>query len=388
MPKRILLIYTKNTGATVNRKAALDSYIYCLAGLLKEYGNHRVHLNGIPYEDIIETDANTASGNTSSLKKLMPPAFKRFLKDIVLFVTIKKIIKKLDAAVTYDVIIEFYSYASNVGYKISKKMNVPLFIVYDAPVIDEYQLFNGTLPFFKKRINSREKQTLLAASGTVVYSNAVKDYLEKKIEKPLHTTIHQNIDFSRFEFIEGKTFSGVIKLGFIGSFLKWHRVDLLLEAFTKLMKEGCDLQLYLLGMGEEFDWIKKKVEQNPYKSKIIMPGFVDGEELLNLKKQIHIGVMPGSNWYGAPNKIFEYGASQMAVVAPHTPTIADLFKDKKELLLFEESSINGLYDHLKELVKNVELTRSLADNLQQKIKTNYSKSNTFDFYNHLIKEAK
>jgi glycosyltransferase involved in cell wall biosynthesis len=389
MPKRILLVYTKNTSGIVNRKAALDSYIYCLAGLLKEKGKHLVYLNGIPCEEIRETDANLAppAGNSSLLKKFLPPAIKRFLKDVLLLKAIDKLFEKLDTSTTYDLIIEFYSYASDVGYRLSKKKNIPLYVVYDAPVLDEYILFNGTAPFFESKISSRERQTVVTATTTVVYSNAVKQYIEKKIKKPLAAAIHQNVDFSRFDLIEDKPFSGVLTIGFIGSFLKWHHVDLLLEAFTKLMKEGHNLKLCLLGMGEEFESIKQKVAQNPYRSQITIPGFVDGETLLAFKKQIHIGVMPGSNWYGAPNKIFEYGASKMAVVAPDTPTIADLFRDKQEVLLFELDSLQGLYDQLKQLVSNVELIRLLADNLQQKIKANYSKNNTFDFYNRLIKEA-
>jgi glycosyltransferase involved in cell wall biosynthesis len=389
MPKRILLVYTKNTGGTVNRKAALDSYIYCLAGLLTEKGKHTVYLNGTSYEEIRETNVNQASaaGNGSFLKKILPPSMKRILKDVLLLKAIDSLFKKLDTGTAYDLIIEFYSYASDVGYRLSKKRNIPLYIVYDAPVLDEYMLFNGTTPFFESKISSREKQTLLTAKTTVVYSNAVKQYIEKKINKPLAAAIHQNVDFSRFDLIDDKSFSGTITIGFIGSFLKWHNVDLLLEAFTKLMKEGYNLNLYLLGTGEEFEFIQQKVEQNSYKSRITMPGFVDGDVLLAFKKQIHIGVMPGSNWYGAPNKIFEYGASRMAVVAPDTPTIADLFADKQEVLLFELDSAKGLYDQLKQLVSNVELIRLLADNLQQKIKANHSKSNTFDFYNRLIKEA-
>ena len=178
-----------------------------------------------------------------------------------------------------------------------------------------------------------------------------------------------------------------LNIGFIGSFLKWHRVDLLLNVFTKLKSEGYDLHLYLLGMGEKYSEIREEVALNKYKNNITMPGFSDGAELLNFKKKMHIGVMPGSNWYGAPNKIFEYGASRMAVVAPDTPTIQDLFTDKSDVLLFENGSEDGLYTALKQLCENQQQIPLLAENLYQKIRTNYSKNHTFAFYNQLIKKA-
>ena len=90
------------------------------------------------------------------------------------------------------------------------------------------------------------------------------------------------------------------------------------------------------------------------------------------KKRIDIGVMPSSNWYGAPNKIFEYGAAKIAVVAPSTPTIVDLFENYKDLLLFENESFDSLYNALLKLVEDKELLKSLAENLHGKIKKKYS----------------
>ena len=108
---------------------------------------------------------------------------------------------------------------------------------------------------------------------------------------------------------------------------------------------------------------------------------------MNYKKQIDIGVMPSSNWYGAPNKIFEYGAAKIAVVAPSTPTIVDLFENNKDLILFENESFDSLYNSLLKLVENQELLNTLAENLQNKIKSKYSKENTFNFYDNLIKNS-
>ncbi|HET6224972.1 MAG TPA: glycosyltransferase, partial [Bacteroidia bacterium] len=83
---------------------------------------------------------------------------------------------------------------------------------------------------------------------------------------------------------------------------------------------------------------------------------------------------------------FEYGASHMAVVAPNTPTIKELFSDK-EIYFFENGSQDELYAALKEACINLELSQQLAENLYQKIIINYSKNNTFEFYNELIMQA-
>ena len=387
MNKKIHLIYSKNPAEIVNRRSALGSYIYILGGLLLENG-YAIYINGEAYHTLKRMDPSV-NGNTakrSFYKRMLPPAVKRISKDIRLFLANRHFINTFNTAEA-DLFIEFYSYGSSAGYELSVKNHVPLIIVYDAPVIDEYRLFNNAFPFFLKNINRREKRALLKAAFTIVYSNAVKKYVWKKIAKQIPVEIHQNIDFSRFDFIEQKCVGSTLNIGFIGSFLAWHRVDLLVDVFTRLKQEGHNLHLYLLGTGEQFDAIKQKIAFNPYSSDITMPGFMDGAQLLDLKKQIHIGVMPGSNWYGAPNKIFEYGASRMAVVAPDTPTIKDLFTDKEEILLFENGSEIEFYKVLKQLCEEPGRLSQLAENLYRKILTNYSKINTFDFYNRLIREA-
>jgi glycosyltransferase involved in cell wall biosynthesis len=384
--RKVLVLYAKGELELINRKSALGSYIFCLCELLQnEYT--QVFVNGVPFVELKKKKLPTTitSNNTNNIQRYLPQFFKKLIKDILVFRTIKSLTQKVSSTGQYDSVLEFYSYASNIGLKISQQQNIPLLLVYDAPVLDEYVFFHGKKIFFKRTVLRRELNTLLKATKIVVYSNAVGDHLKKLTGKNIDTHVHQNVDFTRFDFIEIKPESkDLINIGFVGSFLKWHRADLLVKAFGKLKQEGYKIHLYLLGMGLEFNSIKQLVEASDYKNDITMPGFIDGVELLEMKKKIHIGVMPSSNWYGAPNKIFEYGASKMAVVAPSTPTIVDLFVDKKELFLFENNSEEGLYSALKQLCDDKKMINLIADNLQQKVRLNYSANNTLDFYNSLI----
>jgi len=196
--------------------------------------------------------------------------------------------------------------------------------------------------------------------------------------------IHQNVDFTRFDFIDAPRIEHEIKIGFIGSFLKWHRVDLLLTIFEKLAATHLNIRLYLIGDGMEFTTIETLVQNSKVKDRIELTGFCDGEQLLAFKRELHIGVMPGSNWYGAPNKIFEYGAAGLAVLAPSTPTITDLFQDKTDLLLFNWDDVDDAYKKLKNLIEDANLITRLQVNLQSKIKSKYSSAATIEFYTGMI----
>lgn len=385
MTTTILIIYAKSTDEIFNRQSALGSYIHCLATILLKNG-YEVSINGEAFNKELQLNKSSSSQKTSSsfVKGLIPGFIKEGLKDYRLLKRLKVLTDNLEGKAAPDLILEFYTYGSEVGFQLSKKFKKPLFLIYDNPVLEEHLFFHGDQLLFRKLIEEREKRSILQAKGIVAYSRAVNQYLDEKYNKKLPVHIHQNVDYTRFDFIEKKKDDGTVNIGFIGSFLKWHRVDLLISAFTRLRKAGKDCRLYLIGAGMEYGNVKKLVDANQFAADIILPGFSDGEALLRFKECLDIGVMPGSNWYGAPNKIFEYGAAKMAVVAPDTPTIKDLFNDRSEIVLFRQDNEDSLYEALLFYLDNADIRRQHALVLQNKIRNNYSELITFNFYHRLF----
>lgn len=388
---KLLILYTKSRTEVFNRKSAIGSYIYCLSDILQSEG-HSVFLNGRPFQaEIITQRENVKPGGLKkSITKLIPSFLRRAIRDRLILKQADSIADELNGETTvYDAILEFYNLGSQAGLKLAKAQGIPLNIVYDSPVIEEYVYFNnGAKPFFLNEFKRREKATLSNANKTVVYSNPMKDYVQSIYKQSGKVLLHQNVDFSRFDIMENnKQLSAPVKMCFIGSFLKWHQVDLLVEVCANLIKTGANIELYLVGDGMEKIKIEEQVSQlDPViKSKIHFTGFLDGEALYDLKKNMHIGVMPGSNWYGAPNKIFEYGAMKMAVVAPNTPTILDLFTES-EISFFEWKNKKSLNDSILNLISNKAILQEKTRQLNHFILKKYSLKNTKDFYTELISD--
>ncbi len=389
MENKILLVYAKNTDELRNRKSALGSYIFCLCEILQKE-DMQVFVNGIAFDELKKKSSQVTQSlpvKDSGIKNYIPHSVLNIYRDFIILKNVRNVFENINPTIKYDCVLEFYSYASDVGLKFAKTQNIPLIVVYDGPVLEENIFFNGNKLLLKNRILKRELKTLIYAKQIVAYSNSVKQYLNKITNKNLNVSIHQNVDFTRFDFIEKQFNVKTLKIGFIGSFLKWHRIDLLLNAFNRLKESGFSVELVLIGSGMEYEAIKSMAEKSKYSQFITMTGFLDGEQLLEVKKGLHIGVMPGSNWYGAPNKIFEYGAAKMAVIAPNTPTIADLFENEKNIILFKQDDEEDLYQKLKIFCDNLSLCEKLATSLQKKIRNNYNMENTSYFYNKLITNA-
>lgn len=388
MSSKILILYTKNPAEILNRKSALGSYIHSLSNLLKDK-EISVYLNGSPIDKLvpnsIESRSNSGSGFTSKLKKFIPRLLKRIKFERQLLRNSKQLIEQiLTSGIEYDQVLEFYTLGSNAGKKISEKLNIPFHIVYDGPIFEEYGFFHRSKPHYLKQFQLLEKESLEAASNIVVYSEPMRQFLSDRFELKGKLHIHQNIDFSRFEQYpdkEAKTF-GDFEIGFIGSFLKWHQVDLLVNVCKQLLAEGQAIKVHLIGDGQERQKLQSYVEEQGLKDQIIFTGFLDGDALFQIKKKLDVGVMPGSNWYGAPNKLFEYGAMKIAVIAPNTPTITYLFNDN-EVKLFEWKNEADLLVNLRALLDWKEINK-FSENIYKRIQEEYNESRTKEFYSKLF----
>jgi glycosyltransferase involved in cell wall biosynthesis len=388
MKKNLLVLYAKNPHEVFNIQSALGSYVFCLSRLMQSDGKLEVFINGCPVKQAdkqSEPEGNSKIQSGIKFKNLIPDFIKSIIKDLILFRNLNKLYKKINRDFNYDLILEICSYGSDIGARLSEKHKVPLFTIFDSPATEEFAYLNNYIPTFKSIIDKREKYTLSASEKIVVYSLPVRKHLENKYRLMKNNFYyHQNVDFDRLTILNNKIKNNEIVFGFIGSFLKWHRVECLIEAFENLRKEGYMARLILLGTGMEFDKIKEIVKNSPYKEDIELPGYVTGEALVNYKKRMDIGIMPGSNWYGAPNKIFEYGACKMGVIAPDTPTISYLFTNNKDIFLFEENDHFGLMKKMVFCIENREKVSLISNDLHNKIVEKYNPEETIRFYNKLF----
>jgi glycosyltransferase involved in cell wall biosynthesis len=386
--KKLLILYTKNPDEVFNRKSAIGSYVHCLAGLLSQ--EFEVTLNYHDGDFVQKTNHSETSVPVHSaglIKKLIPKKLKSFLRDKKHFTSLadlKQKIKSLD--IRFDVILEFYNFGSDVGLQLSEYYKCPLNIIYDGPIFEEYEFFNGHKTWFEKKCREYERKTFEKAANIVVYSQPMIEFCVEHIHaRKEKYKIHQNIDFSRFHFFEGeKDFSGPLNLCFIGSFLKWHRVDLLLKAISQIPSRLPNLKitLFLIGEGQEFSKMKKLALDLNLQN-IEFTGFLDSEALTNLIKKMHVGIMSGSNWYGAPNKLFEYGAMKLACLAPETRTIKYLFHSN-EICFFENNNFESLQTSLFNLLKSSEMMSNYSRNAHKKITQKYSPEITKQFYINLM----
>jgi glycosyltransferase involved in cell wall biosynthesis len=255
-----------------------------------------------------------------------------------------------------------FSLASNIA---SATTAVPYMLDDVAPSWEEANMYGVGL---KEEAVAIHRQTtrdarLLVAVNNTMKANLLKDGLpEEKI-----VVVENGIDGNTFHLgINGTARlrqwnidENAFVIVFVGSFQPYHRVDLLLNAFAR-MKAERPLHLLLVGEGSKSAEARALAQQLGLMPHVTFTGSVPYAEVPSYLAAGDVTVMPATNDYGNPMKIYEYMALGKPVVAPDQPTITEIIRHGHDGYLFERENVNALADALLKLVNDSDLCQRLG----------------------------
>lgn len=272
-----------------------------------------------------------------------------------------------------DWVLEYLTYGSRAGADYCREHGLPLVLIYDSPLGEQFEDLRGRKNKYADEYDRNERDSVQAADLIMCYSESVRKYLVKTFGVPEERiAILPAICHSNFTS-EARSDGEELHIGFVGSFLKWHDVHMLVDVFNEITKDHDHLRLDLIGMGEEWRTVKDLVDKLDLSNLVSMPGYLTGSELQAAIGRLDIGVVPGSNWYGSPMKIYEYGALGIPVIAPTMPTIVDSFTDQ-EIVYFENGDRVQFKEALLQLVNSEEVRKGFGDRIRQRVEKDYSKT--------------
>src|SRR5207249_9997105 len=105
---------------------------------------------------------------------------------------------------------------------------------------------------------------------------------------------------------------------------------------------------------------------------VVFTGPVPFERVPDYLAAMDIAVMPSSNWYGSPIKIFEYGAMGRAVIGPDTAPVREVLADEEEGLIIPAGSVAALQAALSRLAGNPLLRKQLGERFRERVLRQYT----------------
>lgn len=154
-----------------------------------------------------------------------------------------------------------------------------------------------------------------------------------------------------------------ITIGFYGSFIPLHGVDVIIDA-ADVLRNRADIRFELVGSGHTFSAAQAQV-QSLGLNNVRLSGSVDYKDLPRKIRSwdICLGIFGNTRKTDMviPNKVFHYAACGKPILTKDTPAIKELFADK-ESIITTDADAHSVAASIEMLLKNTNLRTKLAEN--------------------------
>lgn len=278
-----------------------------------------------------------------------------------------------------DFIYERYSYFSFAMSFLSKKYKIPLILEVNTTCLD-YDVREIRLKWIATKIESYvfkraylistvskylKNQILnhyhLPEKRIVVIPNAIDpDDFRESEHSGADSKLKEAISFTRGKFV----------IGFTGIFVAWHGLEFLIDIFSTLIKDveyEHPLCLLLVGDGPMRRSIEKKIEAKSISGRIKITGVVEHRQIKHYLSLFDIAILPDSNPFGSPMKIFEYMAMRTPIVAPRYTPIEEVIRDRDNGVLFTPRNQEDCIGQIKRLIYQPEFRVRLGEKAREDV---------------------
>jgi len=157
-----------------------------------------------------------------------------------------------------------------------------------------------------------------------------------------------------------------IVFGFVGFFLhekSWHKLEWFLPVFLEATEGMDDVAIMLVGDGPGRKGLEEIAKEHNAEERVIFTGSVPNSEVGHYLKAMDIGVIPHTNEYRSPIKMFEYMALGKPILAPDAEPVVSVIGGIQRDYLFETES----EDSLKKTILHILATRNKWQEIGEKL---------------------
>ena len=354
-------------------------HILEIVNALRKLGNE-VYILSPPGVDIEHPKLDTVKPKRRWIKKvydILPQSILEILRlsyNFFAYFRLKRMVKRYGI----DFIYERYAFLTWVGPYFARKHRIPIILeVNEASGLDE--VTGQVLVGLASKI---EKKVFKMADAIVVVSDFLKRHIRRMgINEDKIYVIPNAVNLELFnpnnikDELRGKlNMDNKLVIGFVGIFLPWNDLELLIDVFKEICLEEPNLHLLLVGDGPLRSYLERKVHREGLKDKVSFTGRVNYEDIPKFIHTMDVCVIPGSNEYRSPMKLFEYMAMAKPIVAPRLKPIKEIIKDNVDGLLFNPEDRTSLKGTIVSLVKD-DLKRQRVGKMAREMIKNYSWEN-------------
>lgn len=354
-------------------KGAEGVHIMGVTNGLRSLG-HTVHILSLPGADPESGhSANNAEQQTSAAPQKPKGSLVRWLLDLTRYVPeavfelfelaynlpavlrLRRAVRQHEIATIY----ERYSLFMFATVWWARRRNIPIILE-----INDSCLVHRVRPlFFRALARKIEGWVFRHATGLVFISGRFQQVAKDGYQTIAPSVVSPNgADLTQFIIDEQAAkqlrqklgIDDRVVLGYVGAFVHWHGIDWFVDLIADKIKDYPDLVLLLVGDGVSFEAIKQRIDQAGITSQIILTGRVAHKEIATYIGAMDYGILPDSNDYGSPMKLFEFMAMAKGMVVPDFSPVTEVVTDNETGWLFPANDRNACITRVLQLVSDKE----------------------------------
>ncbi len=309
------------------------------------------------------------------LADILPQPFFEFMEVAYNFFAIPKLWRAVSNE-QFDFIYERYAFFNFAGAFVARIKNIPL--VLEVNELAGHDRIRGQC--FVRLCAAIEKKVLRNAIVVITVSDFLNHVVSGKVEQgktkvvtipngvPL-AWLKQEIPSDEIMALRKRYgLQGKKVICFVGGLVHWHNFDLLLEAVKEVQDHISDVVLMFLGDGPlKNNIIDKANELKMASDSVLLIGKVPHSMIPLYLKMADIAVIPETNNFRSPIKMFEYMSMGLPVVAPKKPAIEIAIIHEQDGILFEPGNCSSLALSLLKCLSAPNIANVLGENAKQKI---------------------
>jgi len=302
----------------------------------------------------------------ANLTKFTPEFIFEFIEiafNLISLIRLRKAVKEKKIAMIY----ERYSLFLFISVWWAKKHNIPIVLeINDSCLVHRVRKL-----YFVSLARKFERWIFKNATGLVFISSEFQKIAKEGYGDIAPSVISPNAaDLDTFILDDDKALQlrnklnidDKVVIGYVGAFVHWHGIDWFVEMIADKLKDHPNIVLLLIGDGVSYEPIKQSIMQAGVESQVILTGRVEHSEVSTYLSAMDFGILPDSNNYGSPMKLFEFMAMKKGMVAPDFTPISEVVKDSETSWLFPANNRDACIEKTLTVATDKAVQKKIGEN--------------------------
>ena len=236
------------------------------------------------------------------------------------------------------------------------------------------------------RLSERfEIETANESDYVFTITQALKDILvENGVEEGKISVLPNAVDSSKFNItpkdkkLESELgFEGKVVIGYIGSFVEYEGLDLLLEACAIIKEKHGDIfRLILVGDGDTMQLLRRTSRFLQLEDQVVFTGRIPHDDVQRYYSLIDIAPLPRKGLrvceLVSPLKPFEAMGAGKVLITSSVQALAEIVQDGVTGMIFEKDDSNDLAAKLETAILDGDLRKNIGANANKWVTENHS----------------